>query len=78
MAGPLARSSLAVARAVVAWCRTASARHPGPLGDAVTAGLAGGLAAGEGHPALELTLSPPEAVPLRRRIARLLERTDGA
>lgn len=72
MAGPLARSPLAISRAVVSWCRTAAAQRPGPLADAVAAGLAAGLPAGEGS-APSLDLSVPAGIPaLRQRIAGLL------
>jgi hypothetical protein len=72
MAGPLARSPLAISRAVVTWCRTAAARRPGPLADAVAAGLAGGLTAGDGTaPTLDLP-APPGTPALRHRIAGLL------
>ncbi|HEV7687564.1 MAG TPA: hypothetical protein VGQ80_13390, partial [Acidimicrobiia bacterium] len=68
LAGPLVRSRLALSRAVVAWCRTAARRHPGPLIDAVAAGLAGGLRAGEADTApLDLPVPPPGTEPLRRR-----------
>jgi hypothetical protein len=71
MAGPLARSSLAISRAVVAWCRTAATEHPGPLPTAVTAGLNAGLVAGEGSAAMNLPAAPEGTAPLRHRIAGL-------
>ena len=40
LAGPLARSPFAAARAVVGWCRGAASRHPGLLAAAVDAALA--------------------------------------
>jgi hypothetical protein len=79
LAGPLARSGLALSRAVVAWCRTAARRHPGPLIDAVGAGLAGGLRAEEADAApLVLPVPPPGTEPLRRRIAALRPPAGGA
>jgi hypothetical protein len=79
LAGPLARSGLALSRAVVAWCRTAARRHPGPLIDAVAAGLAGGLRAGEAAAApLDLPVPPPGTEPLRRRIGALRPAAGGA
>ena len=71
LAGPLARSPLAVARAVVAWCRTASAEHPGPLPGAIAAGVAAGLAAEEGSSPLNLPAAPAGTTPLRHRIGAL-------
>ena len=72
--GPLARSPMAVARAVVAWCRAAAGRHPGLLSEAVAAGLAGGLTVGEGPAAAPLALpgAPTGTASLRRRIGDLL------
>jgi hypothetical protein len=71
MAGPLARSPLAISRAVVAWCRTAATEHPGPLPIAVTAGLSARLVAGEGSAALALPAAREDTPPLRHRIAAL-------
>jgi hypothetical protein len=73
LAGPLARSPLAVTRAVVAWCRTAVAAHPGPVPVAVSAALAAdlGLVEGPAGP-LELPAPPPGTVELRARVAALL------
>jgi hypothetical protein len=79
LAGPLVRSGLALSRAVVAWCRTAVRRHPGPVLDAVAAGLAGGLRVGEGAAApLDLPVPPPGTEPLRRRIGALTSAAGGA
>jgi hypothetical protein len=73
MSGLLAGSTVAVARAVVSWCRTAAAAgHPGPFGDAIAAGLAGGMTAGEAHPPLHLPAAPSGTPPLRIRIAAAL------
>jgi hypothetical protein len=76
MAGPLARSPLAIARAVVAWCRTAVAEHPGPLGEAASAALVSKLVVREGDPqaALDLPPAPPGTALLRHRIAALVRR----
>jgi hypothetical protein len=76
--GPLARSPMGLSRAVVAWCRTAAHQHAGPLADAVAAGLAAGLAVGEGDaPALHLLAAPPDTPTLRQRIAQLLHPVGG-
>lgn len=72
MSGLLAGSAVAVARAVIAWCRTAAATHPGPFASAVDAGLAEALTAGEGHPPLGLSGAPAGTAPLRTRVADLL------
>jgi len=74
LAGPLARSPLAIARAVVTWCRAAAAEHPGPLPEAVSAGLASKLVVREGAPPAPLDLPPAPAgtAPLRHRIAALV------
>ena len=74
MAGPLARSPLAIARAVVIWCRTAAAEHPGPLADAAAAALASELVVGEQRPQAALVLPPAPAgtAPLRRRVVALV------
>jgi hypothetical protein len=77
LSGLLAGSTVAVTRAVVAWCRTADATFPGPFADAVAAGLREGLAAGEGHGPLVLPVAPADTAPLRTRIAALLK-TRGA
>ena len=71
MAGPLARSPLAISRSVVAWCRTAVAQHPGRLTISIAAGLAAGLGVGEGHGRLDLPPAPAGTAPLRHRIAAL-------
>lgn len=71
MAGPLARSPLAISRAVVGWCRTANAEQPGRLCDAVAAGLTAGLTAGEGSAPLALPPAPADTTPLRHRIGAL-------
>jgi hypothetical protein len=73
LAGPLAASPMAVARAVVGWCRTAAHLHGGDPVDAVAAALAAGLTAGEGTaPPLTLPPAPPGTVPLRPRVASLM------
>jgi hypothetical protein len=69
MSGLLAGSTVALTRAVIAWCRAAAAGHPGPLADAVAAGLTDGVAAGEGHRPLDLPAAPGDTPPLRTRIA---------
>jgi hypothetical protein len=73
LSGLLAGSTVAVTRAVVAWCRTAAATHPAPFADALSAGLTGGLAAGEGSAPLDLPAAPAGAAPLRTRIAAVLK-----
>lgn len=73
MAGPLARSPLAISRAVVAWCRTAAAEHPGRLTDA--AALASEIVVREedNPPApLDLPPAPAGTALLRHRIAALV------
>jgi len=77
LSGLLAGSTVGVTRAVVAWCRTAVATHPGPLAEAVAAGLAVGLTAGEASPPLDLPAAPAGSAPLRTRIAAILK-TRGA
>ena len=73
LSGPLAASPMAVARAVVGWCRTAANLHGGELVDAVAAGLHDGLTVGEGTAApLALPAAPPGTASLRARIATLL------
>lgn len=74
MAGPLTRSPMAIARAVVTWCRTTVAQHPGPLADAIDAGLAARLAVGERTASTPFALpaAPAGTPPLRRRVAALL------
>jgi hypothetical protein len=74
MAGPLARSPLAISRAIVAWCRSAVTEKPGPLALAAAAGLAAELAVGEQSPPVPLDLPPaPAGTPLlRHRIAGLV------
>ncbi|HZQ77547.1 MAG TPA: hypothetical protein VFE55_09470 [Acidimicrobiia bacterium] len=75
MSGPLAVSGMAVARAVVGWCRCAVTSHGGDLAAAVAAGLAAGsTTVGEGTaPPLALPVAPPGTAPLRSRIAALLK-----
>lgn len=75
LAGPLARSPLAVTRAVVAWCRAAAAAYPGSVPEAVVAALAVGLRPAAGSvPPLDLP-GPPAGTPdLRARIAGLVRR----
>jgi hypothetical protein len=77
LSGLLAGSTVAVTRAVVAWCRSAAATHPAPFADAVAAGLAGGLAVGEGGAPLDLPAAPAGTAPLRTRMAAVL-RAKGA
>ena len=77
MSGPLAASSLALARAVLSWCRAAADHRPGPLPAAVTAGLASGLTVGEEAAALALPAAPAGTAPLRHRIARLRDAAGG-
>jgi hypothetical protein len=79
LAGPLARSPLALSRATVAWCR-AAARRPGSLSDAVTGALAADLTVGEEEAAPPLALPAAEAgtLPLRQRIATLMKPAGGA
>lgn len=73
LSGLLAGSTVAVTRAVVAWCRTAAAARPGPFAEAVVAGLADGLVAGEGSASLDLPAAPIGTPSLRTRIAALLK-----
>jgi len=77
LSGLLAGSPVAVSRAVVAWCRTAAVTHPGPFAAAVTAGLDGDLAAGEGSAPLDLPGAPAGTAALRTRVAAVLK-TNGA
>jgi hypothetical protein len=77
LSGLLAGSTVAVTRAVVAWCRTANATFPVPFADAVAAGLRERLAAGERHAPLVLPAAPLDTEPLRTRVAAIL-RTRGA
>ena len=70
-AGPLARSPLAISRAVVAWCRTATSEYPGSFSAAVAVALGAGLVTGEGNAPLDLPPAPARTAPLRRRIAAL-------
>lgn len=74
MSGPLAASAMAVARAVVCWCRLAAIAHGRDFADAVVAGLRSGLTVGEGTAPPPLVLPAPAAgTPiLRARIAALL------
>ena len=78
LVGPLADSKLAVTRAVVNWCRAAVADCPGA--PSLTATVAAALAAARDVPAagvglspLTLEAAPAGTVPLRRRIAALLD-----
>jgi hypothetical protein len=73
MSGLLAGSTMAVARAVVAWCRAAADAPPGPLAAAIAAGLAADLVAGETHPPLRLPAAASDTTPLRTRITGLLK-----
>jgi hypothetical protein len=73
LSGLLAGSTVAVTRAVIAWCRTAAANHPAPFADAVAAGVAGGLAAGEGSAPLDLPAAPAGTAALHTRIAAVLK-----
>ena len=77
LSGLLAGSTVAVTRAVVAWCRAAAATHPAPFAEALSAGLAGGLTAGEGSAPLDLPAAPAATAPLHTRIAAVLK-TKGA
>jgi hypothetical protein len=80
MAGPLARSPLAIGRAVVDWCRTAAAEHPGRLTDAARVALASGLVVREENdPRAALDLPPAAAgtALLRHRIAALVRPAAG-
>jgi hypothetical protein len=76
LAGPLARSPFAVARAVVGWCRGAARRHPGSLGAAVGAALAEGWrpapGVGETGEPLELPPATSGTPPLRDRLAPMV------
>jgi len=72
LSGPLAASSMAVARAVVGWVRAAAAHHPGPLDAAVAAGLAAPPAGGEAAAPLDLPPAPPATASLRARVTGLL------
>ena len=73
LSGLLAGSTVAVTRAVVAWCRTANATYPVPFADAVAAGLRDGVAASEGHAPLVLPAAPIDTAPLRTRVAAILK-----
>jgi hypothetical protein len=75
LAGPLSRSPLAVTRAVVAWCRSAVATHPGPAPLVFRTALAAdrGPVEGSSRP-LDLPEPPPGTPELRARIAGLLQR----
>ena len=79
LAGPLARSPLAVARAVVVWCRAVAAQQPGPLLAAVEAGLADDGWRVTGHervaPLRELPAAPQGTRSLRERVAGLVRTT---
>lgn len=80
MAGPLVRSPLAIARAVVAWCRTAAAEYPGPLATAAATGLTEGIVVREekSPPApLDLPPAPAGTALLRHRIAALVRSDAG-
>lgn len=79
MAGPLARSPLAISRAVVAWCRTAVAEHPGPLARAAATGLTEGIVVREESPSAPLDLPPAPAgtALLRHRITGLVRPAAG-
>lgn len=58
---------------MIAWCRTAQAHHPGPIGAAVPSGLASALAAGDTSPPLDLPAAPTDTAALRARIAAQLK-----
>ena len=75
LSGLLAGSAVAVTRAVVAWCRTAADRYPGPLADAVAAALADRLLVAEGSPPLTLSAAPVGTPTLRSRVAPLLHKS---
>jgi hypothetical protein len=80
MPGLLAGSAVAVTRAVLSWCRTATVTYPGPFGEAVTAALADELVVGEGTALWSLDLPPaaPQTRSLRSRIAGLPRLEGGA
>jgi hypothetical protein len=79
MSGPLAASAMAVARAVVGWCRTAAVSHDGDLAGAVLAGRAAGLAEAEGTaPPLDLPEAPAGTASLRARVTALLKPVEEA
>jgi hypothetical protein len=78
MPGVLAGSPVAVTRAVIGWCRTAQAGHPGPLECAVSAALDGDLAAAESSPPLVLPATPPDTPPLRSRVAAQLKNREAS
>jgi hypothetical protein len=81
LAGPLARSPLALARAVVVWCRAAAAQSQGPFLAAVDAALAeaGQRTVGDELvlPLLELPAAPRGTPTLRERVAGLVRTTAG-
>jgi hypothetical protein len=79
LSGPLAASGMAVARAVVGWCRLSVAEHGGEFDAAVVAGLAAGLPVGEGTAApLALPVAAPGTASLRARIGLLVKPVEGA
>jgi hypothetical protein len=78
LAGPLARLPLAVARAVVVWCRAAAGESPGPFLAAIDAALAddGWRMNGEDVlPARKLPAAPDGTPTLRERVAHLVRTT---
>lgn len=77
LVGPLANSTVPVARAVVDWCRlaasAASVANAGCLAVAVDAALLAGQGLPTVPPApLPLAAAPPGTVPLRRRVTTLM------
>lgn len=80
LAGPLARSPFAVARAVVAWCRGAVGQRPGSVVDAIDAALTDGWAPGDEPPGAPLELPPagPATAPLLERVRPLVRTVEPA
>jgi len=82
LAGPLARSPLALSRAVVGFCRGAAATRPGGVEVAVAGALAGaGPVVAEpegGWPSVPLPAPPAGTAGLQDRIRTLLHRAGGS
>jgi len=78
LAGPLARSPLALTRTVVGWCRSAIAVFPGPVPVALRAAVAAGWQPAGDPPTTSAAMlpAPPETTDLRTRIARLVHRDE--
>jgi hypothetical protein len=74
LAGPLARSPLALTRTVVGWCRAALAAFPEPVPLALRTAVASGWNPTSDPPLAPAALipAPPATADLRCRIARLL------